>query len=102
MIAFGLRFVLLAGDPYIDGSMGGVGKPEYSGYIYGDNNYLFCECHECGEIGIEFEARGARISCKCDHSTHGNGDKCYAELSPKLYRAYNAARSARFEHGETP
>jgi len=32
----------------------------------------------------------------------GNQDKHYTERSPRLLAAYEAARSARFEHGEIP
>ena len=72
-----------------------------SGYVitgvgYYDNLYWFCTCHLCGKIGIQFEGRGARIPCGCDHSDHGNGDKCYSADDPILVAAYAKARQARF------
>ena len=67
-----------------------------------DHGYLWCECAVCGNLGIEFEGRSDRLSCKeragkggvCGVSAHG--DKGFNYKSPRLVQAYNAARSARF------
>lgn len=90
---FAERFILIRGNPYLN---------EYEGFISCDCGYLFCQCDMCGRIGIEFEGRGARIPCGCDHSGHAHYDKCYNTDSPDLTLAYSRARSARFEHGEMP
>ena len=57
--------------------------------------YKFCECPECGEIGIEYDGRSGRISCECDVA-----EKRYTADSDRLILAYNKAKSARFEFGE--
>lgn len=55
-----------------------------------DWNYLWCECPECGKIGIEFEARAGR---QCGHS-----EWKHTPYSPKIIAAYQAAIRARFEN----
>jgi hypothetical protein len=55
----------------------------------------WCECQQCGEIGITFDARIDYL-CKCRHSWR------YGANTPRLRRAYESAISARFEHGECP
>lgn len=83
-----------------------------------DNFYQWCECEQCGTLGIRFDGRSDRLPCKgCWECQHGQrclhdpprvdgcksgGDKSYNVGSPKLIAAYTAARSARFEHGEAP
>jgi hypothetical protein len=68
-----------------------------------DNYYAWCECTSCGKFGIQFEGRSDRLPCKsgkCKRSSHG--DKGRTANTARLIRAYTAARSARFEHGEFP
>lgn len=94
-----------------------------------DCNHWWCQCWNCGQVGIEFEARADRLSCKrcreCDYSlasrtaprpactTHGhdigpgcprdlsgNCDRDHSYASERLVAAYQAARQARFEFGE--
>lgn len=61
--------------------------------------HLWCVCN-CGKtVGIEFDGRGGRIKCSCCGS---GGDKGYSHDHPLIIAAANAARSARFEHGEAP
>lgn len=85
-----------------------------------DCAYVFCLCPWCGKIGLEFDGRGARV-CESSppcfgvgnrnknrpfdnfyYSSLSHGDKAYSYNHPSLAKAYDAARSARFEHGETP
>lgn len=71
-----------------------------------DNNQMWCECLTCGKVGIAFDGRSDRLPCKARFKggtcpTSGHGDKGYTNNSPRLKRAYTAARSARFEHGES-
>ena len=88
--------------------------------------YLFCVCPACGKVGVEFDGRGWRVcgnihrNKNLDDNTyedeHGNvhrfeypecagwrtDDKGYSWNNDKLAKAYDIARKARFEHGETP
>lgn len=84
-------------------------------HLGGDVHYAWCACPWCGKPGLQFDARSARI---CGYKAHhpdeesalaalkGRSgcwradDKCYTGDDPKIVRAYVAARSARFEHGE--
>lgn len=82
-----------------------------------DFNYWWCVCPWCGKPGIEFDGRGARVcgwrahhdtekaawrDPRFDSSAHWRiDDKCYTFDSPRLDVAYAAARSARFEYGES-
>jgi hypothetical protein len=69
-----------------------------------DDAHWWCECHNCGALGIQFEGRGARIQCGCSHGDVGDScshdDRCHAFDTPRLVAAYITARSARFEYGE--
>jgi hypothetical protein len=63
----------------------------------GDHGYFWCECSTCGRLGIEFEGRADRLSCKrqsCSKSNHG--DKGHNYSTPRLCAATSAARSERF------
>lgn len=81
-----------------------------------DGPYLFCICPLCDKIGIEFDGRGERIcndeSCGNKRTREGaaaldfwsslyHGDKAYSGDHPKIVAAAEAARSARFEHGQS-
>lgn len=103
-----------------------MGGPDVGGNGYWDWPYLFCVCPACGKIGVEFDGRGWRV-CGCTHKNKslddmtyeddsGNvhrfkypenagwrtDDKGYSWDNVKLAKAYDKARKARFEHGETP
>jgi len=62
---------------------------EYNSFVLGDCYYRFCECPCCGKVGFEFDGRAGRID-NC-----GVYEKSYNIASPKLIRAYHAARSFR-------
>jgi hypothetical protein len=95
--------------PREDGDEGGRGGQM-------DGPYLFCVCPLCDKIGIEFDGRGERV-CGVDTCGHkrtekeahalglwgllGHGDKGYSGDHPKIVAAAEAARSARFEHGQS-
>ena len=99
-------------------------KPWAEGHLglqtQGDFNYAWCSCPWCGKFGIEYEARGARV---CAYETHADlwmggtedqlhssrawrgspvyYDKAYSGNDPRILWAYDEARSARFEHGQS-
>jgi hypothetical protein len=63
-----------------------------------DQYHVWCRCPVCGMVGIEFSGEWDRLDCQ-----HGDGYKgyCPEECDPIILKAYDAARSARFEHGES-
>lgn len=76
----------------------GYEEGDFFAQVEGDQPYLWCVC-PCGQaVGLQFDGRGARIPCPCN----GKGsDKDYSFSHPDLLMAFGAARSARFEHGES-
>jgi hypothetical protein len=67
--------------------------PSYRGYIPSDYMYLWCECQNCGAVGLEFEGRSERLSCK-----HGTGnDKGYNWRTDRLQEAFETAAKHRFD-----
>ena len=80
---------------------GSVGKdfPPVSGWFPARDNegWVWCECSACRKVGIARIRKDARVIhrfCTCSASRYG-------AMSSRLRRAYEAARSARFEHGES-
>lgn len=114
-----------------------VSVPEHSGNLWdttwippachdADHDYFWCECPQCGRLGIEYEGRSDRLPCKrcgvcswyarnrhehfdsfdvhlseCPKPEGGclrslHGDRGHTLDSPRLLMAYRAARSARF------
>lgn len=104
-IAFGLPYPTSESD---DSIIHGARRPDGhiesltpfhdgTGIVAGwDNLHSFCTCPTCGKVGIQFEARSERI---CSHTPRANDDYMY--LGPRIVAAFLAARSARFEHGES-
>lgn len=66
------------------------GPREFDIHVAGDHHYALCTCRHCDRVGIEFDARGARI-CR-----HDSDDKAYSGDDPRIVEGYRAARSARF------
>lgn len=58
-----------------------------------DEGYSWCQCHQCGEFGIEFQGRSDRLSCACRKM----GDRGHSTLSVALAMAYRQAMEQRFE-----
>lgn len=73
-------------------ALGGAYAIDLFGY---DHFYYWSECPGCGKLGIGFSGWSERV-CSCRDAYKTGYD------SPRLLAAYAAARSARFEHGETP
>lgn len=92
------NFIVIVGNPWVEpeNEHTSAGWP-YSGYIPGDCYYRWCECPACGKVGIQFDGRAARI---CGKQCLPDSDKSYNTHSTRLLSAYQAARGARFEHGE--
>lgn len=65
-----------------------------------DNLQAWCECPYCGLIGVKYQGRAARLECGCIQSHLPPGeyeDRAHAYDTPRLLKAYDTARSARFE-----
>lgn len=57
-----------------------------------DLSYRWCVCPKCGEVGVEFDGRGARVCAqKCV-----NENKAYSYDHPRVLAAVNASRTHRF------
>lgn len=91
-------FVVLVGEPWLEVERvcGRYGPYEnetwgYGGFVPGDCYYRFCECPECGMVGIQFDGRAGRLCCG-----HGTSDKGYNVSTPKLLYAYKRAMTFRF------
>lgn len=60
-----------------------------------DDGYMFCICTQCNYVGITFNGRSDRLTCKrkkhnpCKTSDHG--DKGYTYAHPFLINAYKKA-----------
>lgn len=67
----------------------------------GDLDYWFTVCtnNECRTVGVEYNGRAAYLGC-CEKMRVAHKEYNYSD--PLLMAAFVAARSARFEHGETP
>jgi hypothetical protein len=63
-------------------------------YVYWDNWMWIWNCPSCNHSKLEF-GEGSYDSCPKCNATGGFD-------SPRLKKAYDAAKQARFEHGETP
>lgn len=116
----GCRGLIVDGEPYKSveqGSFqagGGASWWMFGPDGGGDFPYIFCLCPWCGKVGIEFDGRGARVCGWESHfeqyedalaivkamGHHRADDKCYTGADPRIVRAAENARSARFEHGE--
>jgi len=95
--------LLLAGNPWPGRHITIVLRPGHPTDAWEWNSYEngFCDCRKCdGGVWLFNEDGGATsIICSCD------ADRCKwpglpDEISP-VHKAYVAARSARFEYGET-
>jgi len=88
---------------------GGIPRPDHYGYGYSGSEYLsyaeiwapwwdnywqWNRCSRCGSLDMQFEGRAERNYCGCD----AGRDYCDEDVLD----AMEAARSARFEFGETP
>ena len=90
--------VMLCGTP---GPVEIYERNSYEGFVPADDGYLWCQCPECGALGVQYEGRSARNyhSKKCSIGK-SKVDRVHNVNSPELLWAYAVARSARFDDGE--
>ncbi len=62
-----------------------------------DCQHRFTVCATCHALGIEFEARSARLPCGCNNVD----DKLHNGNDPFIALGFAAGRSARFEYGQS-
>jgi hypothetical protein len=93
---------------------------KHDGWLWNVDNFChvvdvwWCECPICHKYGIAEEGHAYRLPCKClhklylstideskIHNTTGPRSHEFHHASPRLLTAYTAARSARFEYGES-
>lgn len=60
-----------------------------------DYAYWWCVCPRCGSLGLQFEARAARLPCGCLGGTNSRFDEAHRYYSVRLLEAYVAASRAR-------
>lgn len=123
--ATGADGLVVAGEPYNNVELGGfnmISDPDNlhsKWWIVGtdedgagpvDGPYLFCVCPCQRKIGIQFDGRGGRVcGPECRHWSRlaehlprlVDDDKAYSGDHPRIVAAAEAARSARFEHGQS-
>jgi hypothetical protein len=77
-------------------------EDEHGAGAYWDNWLGWCVCPVCGAVGIQHEARAARVHAPGSDCPHAEpGGRGHNGNDPALLAAYGAARSARFEHGQS-
>lgn len=99
-----LRTVLAVGDiprPETDPcGLAEAGSPFFMEVYFPDGGmdypYAWTRCDHCGATDVQFNGIQER-NCECVAGDRGIGD---GARHPDLLAAYEAARSARFEHGE--
>jgi hypothetical protein len=88
VVAFG--GIPRTGDPF-----GGVADGyAYQYGPYWDNLWAWNRCRVCGFLDMQFEGRAGRNACGCRGLEE-------LEIHPDVHDAFEVARSARFEHGES-
>jgi hypothetical protein len=68
-----------------------------------DNYHHWCICPVCGAIGIQYQGRSARLTCR---RTEGSpcfvdSDREHTDEDERILAALIVAKQARFEHGES-
>jgi hypothetical protein len=101
MEAFGLDLVAFAGlPPGEDESYTPSGYQISPGW---DNYMIFCICPKCKRVSIQYIEYAYHEKCNIGAFTTADGSLVGNNpLNDHINKAIEAARSARFEHGETP
>lgn len=83
--------------PRYDGNQNDSGHAWLSRYdpVGWDNCYQFCVCPYCQAVGIQFDGRHGRMRC-CETSRAEPDDSCYSYDHPRICKAFDAAKAARF------
>lgn len=76
-------------------------------WFWDSYDHWWCECPKCGRIGLTYEGRASLLPCNCIPSPQYRTirdpqDNSYSFDTARIVAACTAARSARFEHGESP
>jgi hypothetical protein len=77
------------------GAKGGFAHPQINRFY--PNTYAFAQCDRCTHIDVIDTDAARRVHCPLCATV-----RSFRFTSPTLRRAYEVARSARFEHGATP
>ncbi len=85
-------------------------SPRNGEVYWSDTFWMFTECRYCHKVEITFWGMANALTCGCVNrddekvklwkEAFGEEWKRYFHDTPRLWTAYNAARQARFEHGE--
>jgi hypothetical protein len=67
---------------------------DFDGILAWTGFQAWCRCPKCGAYDVTLEGRAARMYC-------GHGAAGRTETAADVLSAYRAARSARFEHGQS-
>lgn len=93
----GRRGAVICGVPGYESSGGNITPyGPYQGFA-ADCWFYWCECPNCGSIGFHYQGNWGQNA----HSPGCDRDrvrKWFPDCSPRLAAAYDAAKSARFEH----
>jgi len=60
-----------------------------------DESHWWCDCLVCGTLGLQFEGSAASLICGCLRHSTSDLDLPKGYRSPRLLRAYLAAREAK-------
>lgn len=88
------KSVLIFSGSIHSGMTGGLATPAHG---YFPDSFWWGECDKCKRLDLVAIEAYMRVQCPvCQTFT------MYRPSAPRLRNAYDAARAARFEHGETP
>jgi len=90
----GKPVVILCGSP------GPIEEGSYNGFLWNDSNYCWCQCIECGAVGIQFEGRAGRNKHRANCTQNGN-DRGAGWWSIDITIAWQASRAQRFEYNRS-
>lgn len=85
----------------IPSTVAGKTKEVSWGDNYFDDPYKWSQCPECGAVGITFFGELQDLPCECFNG-RSLCECLFGNRSSDLKAAFRKARSARFEHGESP
>ena len=93
--------ILFKGIPEHQNEQGYQFGDPHGGEGWWDNWMVFCKCYLCNYIKVEFLESNYMYCPECDWANPPRASECDDE-HPDILIAIDAAKQARFEHGETP